>query len=371
MSTASAERPMPDEVSAPALEIADVSHRFGRVLAVDDLSLSLAPGEVVCLLGPSGCGKTTALRLAAGLEDLQHGRIALAGQTVAEPHRAVPPEARSVGLVFQDYALFPHLSVADNVAFGLARLGPSERGAAVDRALGQVGLAGYGGSYPHELSGGQQQRVALARALAPQPRVMLLDEPFSGLDQRLRNEVRDETLHVLKAAGTATLMVTHDPEEAMFMADRIALMHRGRLIQLGAPARLYYHPVSAFAAEFFGDINRIPARVEGRRALTPLGAFAANGVADGTPAEALVRPEAIKLLPPGPTAGGGIAQARVLAARLLGRSSLLHLSVEGDSGGPLHLHALVPGRFLPPPDDTYSIEVDPELAFVFPLSEVT
>ncbi len=354
-----------------ALALDEVSHRYGELLAVDRLSLSLAPGEVVCLLGPSGCGKTTALRLAAGLEELQSGRIAMDGQVVAEPGRAVPPESRSVGLVFQDYALFPHLSVGDNVAFGLRRLGPRERQASVARALGQVGLAGFETAFPHELSGGQQQRVALARALAPQPRVMLLDEPFSGLDQRLRHEVRDETLHVLKEAGTATLMVTHDPEEAMFMADRIALMNRGRLVQVGPPDRLYFHPASAFAAEFFSEVNRLPGRVAGGQVVTPLGFLPADTLADGTPIEVLVRPEAIRLLPPGETAGHGHAAARVIAARLLGRTSLVHLSVETAEGTPLHLHARVPGRFLPANEDAFSLDLDPALVFVFPLSEVT
>ncbi|WP_119165666.1 ABC transporter ATP-binding protein [Algihabitans albus] len=355
----------------PALALEAVSHRFGAVLAVDDLSLDLEPGELVCLLGPSGCGKTTALRLAAGLEELQQGRIAMDGHAVAEPGRGVPPENRSVGLVFQDYALFPHLSVGDNVAFGLRHLAARDRQAAIGRTLKQVGLAGFEDSYPHELSGGQQQRVALARALAPQPRVMLLDEPFSGLDQRLRHDVRDETLHVLEAAGTATLMVTHDPEEAMFMADRIALMDQGRLIQVGAPDRLYFHPVNAFAAEFFGEINRLPGRVEAERVLTPLGPLPAEGLRDGQPVEVLVRPEAIRLLPPGETAGPGYAGAQVIAARLLGRTSLVHLSVEQAEGAPLHLHARIPGRFLPANEDAFSLDLDPALAFVFPLAEAT
>jgi iron(III) transport system ATP-binding protein len=354
-----------------ALALERVSHRFGALLAVDDLSLSLGPGELVCLLGPSGCGKTTALRLAAGLEDLQQGRILMGDRSVAEPGRAVPPEERSVGLVFQDYALFPHLSVADNVAFGLQRLPARERQAAVERALGQVGLAGYGDNFPHELSGGQQQRVALARALAPQPRVMLLDEPFSGLDQRLRQEVRDQTLHVLKAAGTATLMVTHDPEEAMFMADRIALMNRGRLVQLGDPASLYYHPNCAFAAEFFSEVNRLPGEVREGEVATPLGSLPNPGLEAGRPVEVLVRPEAIRLLPPGATAATDHAEARVLAARLIGRASLVHLSAEPPAGERLHLHALVPGRFLPAVDDAFSLQIDPALAFVFPLSGAT
>lgn len=354
-----------------ALALQSISHRFGSVLAVDDLSLELEPGELVCLLGPSGCGKTTALRLAAGLETLQQGRIAMDGRIIAEPGRGVPPEDRSVGLVFQDYALFPHLDVSENIAFGLRHLDAAARQTAIRRALAQVGLTGFDANYPHELSGGQQQRVALARALAPQPRIMLLDEPFSGLDERLRHEVRDETLHVLEAAGTATLMVTHDPEEAMFMADRIALMNQGRLVQVGAPDRLYFHPVDAFAAEFFGEINRLPGRIEDGQVVTPLGKLPAEAPGGGQPVEVLVRPEAIRLLPPGETAGSGHAAARVIAARLLGRSSLVHLSVQQADGEALHLHARVPGRFLPATDDAFSLDLDPALAFVFPMREAT
>ncbi|MDX1709914.1 MAG: ABC transporter ATP-binding protein, partial [Rhodovibrionaceae bacterium] len=240
-----------------ALRLEHVSHAYGDILAVDDLSLSIGAGELVCLLGPSGCGKTTALRVAAGLERLQRGRVVLDGQVVAGEKRDLPPEARSVGLVFQDFALFPHLSVKDNVIFGLKRLGQRERESRALQALSKVGMDDQAEAFPHMLSGGQQQRVALARAMAPEPRVMLLDEPFSGLDARLRHQVRDQTLHVLTQSGATTLMVTHDPEEAMFMADRIALMRGGRLEQVGAPTELYFTPRTAFVAGFFGDINRI------------------------------------------------------------------------------------------------------------------
>jgi len=235
----------------------DVSHAFGPLKAVDGMTLEVERGELVCLLGPSGCGKTTALRVAAGLEHLQQGRVRVNGRTVAEPGRELAPEARGVGLVFQDFALFPHLSVRDNVAFGLRGLDAAERRRRVDRVLAQVDMVEQSGSWPHTLSGGQQQRIALARALAPRPRVMLLDEPFSGLDSSLRNLIRDQTLHVLKESGAATLMVTHDPEEAMFMADRIALMRGGRLVQVGRPTELYFSPADAFVA---GRPGRHPVR---------------------------------------------------------------------------------------------------------------
>lgn len=349
-----------------AFVLEHVSHAFGAKLAVDDVSLSIEREELVCLLGPSGCGKTTALRVAAGLEPLQHGRVLMNGQVMADGTVDIPPERRNVGLVFQDYALFPHLTVLENVAFGLAKTSAAERKAGARAALSQVGMADYAKVYPHHLSGGQQQRVALARALAPKPAVMLLDEPFSGLDRQLRYQVRDEALHVLKQSGAATLMVTHDPEEAMFMADRVALMCDGRIVQVGPPSELYISPLSAFVASFFGEVNRLAGRVEEGRVATPFGALEAKDLASGTAVDVLIRPEALRLesLPAGSAANGAVA--KVLAARMLGRSSLIHLSVAVVGGHDLHLHARVPGRFLPPETAQLAIFLDRSQAFVFP-----
>ncbi len=353
-----------------ALTLEHVSHAFGDVLAVDDLSLSVAPEELVCLLGPSGCGKTTALRIAAGLEPLQRGRVLMADRPVAGDGVEVPPEARSVGLVFQDYALFPHLSVRDNVAFGLIELSAAERRARAAEVLDQVGMDDYAEAYPHRLSGGEQQRVALARALAPQPKVMLLDEPFSGLDVQLRHQVRDETLHVLKQSGAATLMVTHDPEEAMFMADRVALMREGRLIQIGPPAELYVAPQDAFVAGFFGDVNRLQGVARDGRVATPFGSVEAGDLGEGTAVEVLIRPEALKLQPHEPGGAPRDGTARVMAARMLGRSSLIHLSVDAASGLDLHLHARIPGRFLPQEGQILEVELDRSQTFIFPRTKV-
>jgi len=350
-----------------ALTLEQVSHAYGAVEAVRDVSLTLAPGELVCLLGPSGCGKTTVLRLTAGLEDLQKGRVLIDGHVVADGRRQEPPEARNVGLMFQDYALFPHLSAVGNVEFGLRRLASSDRRARAAAALQQVGMGSQVDAYPHTLSGGQQQRVALARALAPEPHIMLLDEPFSGLDVRLRNQIRDDALHVLKSSGAATLMVTHDPEEAMFMADRIAVMREGRILQVGPPDELYYAPTDAYVAGFFGDINRLQACVSGGRVATVLGDVAAGGFPEGLEVEVLIRPEALKL-DPAATAGSGTERsgtARVIAARLLGRTSLVHLSVDGAEGEDLHLHARVPGRFLPEENALVSVQLDRSQTFVF------
>ncbi len=355
----------------PALLLDHVSHAYDDLLAVADLDLPVQQGELVCLLGPSGCGKTTALRLAAGLERLQVGRVIMDGRIVADAARDVPPEQRNVGLVFQDYALFPHLSVLENVVFGLRGLPATERKPRAIEALELVGMAGAAESFPHTLSGGQQQRVALARALAPKPKVMLLDEPFSGLDSQLRNQVRDQTLHVLQESGMTSLIVTHDPEEAMFMADKIALMRQGRLVQMGAPAELYFSPLDAFVATFFGDINRFDGVVRSDCVATPLGRVAAKGLLDGTRVEILIRPEALHLSLCRAAADPVAASARVMAARLLGRTSLVHLSIDGPNGQRHHLHSRMPGRFLPAPDEPVAIDLDPAQTFVFPVESPT
>jgi len=353
------------------LELDHIRHRYPGASAgpraVDDVSLAVSANEVVCLLGPSGCGKSTLLRIAAGLEAVQEGSVRMGGHLVADPVAGVwtPPERRQVGLVFQDSALFPHLSVLRNVTFGLDRLRPPERDARARALLGQLHMSDYADAYPHMLSGGQQQRVALARALAPAPALMLLDEPFSSLDARLRDQIRDDTLHILKSSGAGTLMVTHDPEEAMFMADRIALMRQGRIVQAGSPEDLYCRPVEPFVVRFFGDVNALGGVVRERRVATPAGPVAAPGLAEGTAVTVMIRPEALKVarVLDEPVRG---EPARVVAARLLGRSSLLHLRVREAGGSELHLHARIPGVFLPAPGQAVELALDDSQVFVFP-----
>ncbi|WP_420405041.1 ABC transporter ATP-binding protein [Nisaea sp.] len=349
------------------LRLEGITHRFDRVPVVDDLTLEIGAGEVVCLLGPSGCGKTTALRLAAGLEQLQTGRVLMGEREVAVPGSQIPPERRGIGLVFQDYALFPHLSVADNVSFGLSELPKARRREKALTELRRVGMEGAAEKFPHELSGGQQQRVALARALAPNPRIILLDEPYSGLDTALRSQVRDDVLHLLKESGAATLMVTHDAEEAMFMADRIAVMRDGRIVQEGSPHTLYCYPNSAFVAGFFGEVNAFSGRVEDGQVLTPIGPVRAEGLQDGDEVTVVARPEGLRVTTL--QAGESDYTARVMQARLLGRSSLIHLHVhsgENGSGIEWHFHSRMPGIFLPETGTRLRIELDQGQIFVFP-----
>jgi iron(III) transport system ATP-binding protein len=340
-----------------------VSHRFGDLVAVDGVDLRVESGELVCLLGPSGCGKSTILRLAAGLERLQQGRVLIADREVASTTTNLPPEERGVGLVFQDYALFPHLKVLDNVAFGLDRLAPAERRKSALEMLERVGMAVNADTYPHTLSGGEQQRVALARALAPRPGLMLMDEPFSDLDIRLRDHIRDETLDLVKAQGISTLLVTHDPEEAMRMADRIALMRKGRIVQEGTPGQLYSQPADAFAAGFFGEINILEGIVEAKHVVTPLGEVAANGLAEGSRVAVFVRPEGLAVAP----ADDREATATVALARPLGPFSLVSLRL--DVGGAA-LESRLPVSVPPPEGARVRITLDSTKAFVFPRDEV-
>ncbi|MHB2166255.1 ABC transporter ATP-binding protein [Alsobacter sp. R-9] len=304
------------------LRLQGVTHGYGAVTVLRDIDLDVEPGEVVCLLGQSGCGKTTLLRLAAGVEAPLQGSIFLDGREVAG-RQFVPPEERGVGLMFQDYALFPHLTVRQNVLFGLRQLSAADAQTAAGRALSRVGLEGRGDAYPHMLSGGEQQRVALARAVAPRPGVILMDEPFSNLDRRMRDAVREETVALLREMGATTIIVTHDPEEAMRIADRVVLMRAGRIVQAGPAVDLYRRPVDLAAARFFCDFNEVDAVVRAGRADSPLGVFPAPGLPDG-PGVVCVRPQAIRL-----RAAGFCLPGRVLSRRFLGEVDLLELAVQG------------------------------------------
>ena len=351
------------------LDVAGITRVIGGRRVVDELTLEIAPGQVTCLLGPSGCGKSTTLRIIAGVERQDAGSIRVDGRLISGSGTHLPPEERGIGLMFQDFALFPHLDVARNVAFGLAgrREGNGER---VRALLQVVGMARYLTAYPHELSGGEQQRVALARALAPRPRIMLMDEPFSGLDDRLRDEIRDETLAVLKAEGTAVLLVTHEPSEAMRMADEIALMRDGRIVQRGAPYTVYNNPVDLAAAAFFSDVNVIRGQVRGALTETAFGQFLAPGLTDGTEVDIAIRPHHVKIdfdragRGPNPTPQDGVpARGVVERARFLGGESLIEFRMDYDSSV---MRATVPSVFLPKKGTPLWLMIRRDRCFVFP-----
>lgn len=280
-----------------ALECRNLKKAFGRVLAVKSVSFALERGQFMALLGPSGCGKTTVLRMIAGLETPDAGEIHLDGREVSGRSAFVPPNRRRVGMVFQDYALFPHMTVGQNIAYGLRNHRASTQGR-VAEMLDLAGLQGLDGRYPHELSGGQQQRVALARALAPQPDLLLLDEPFSNLDVALRTQVREEAQRILQDAQVSVILVTHDQEEAMSLASQLGLMHEGTLIQLGPPREIYEHPVSLWAARFLGDANLLRGEAQGATARTALGEISLEQPRQG-PVDVLIRPEHVRLDAPG------------------------------------------------------------------------
>ena len=349
------------------LTVHNLSHQFDGIPVVRDVSLTAGPGEVVCLLGPSGCGKTTLLRVAAGLEKLQQGQVLIDDTVVADAARGLflPPEKRGIGLMFQDYALFPHLTVRENIQFGVGAA-TAERRTWIEHALGMMDLTAYAGSFPHTLSGGQQQRVALLRALAPNPRALFLDEPFSGLDVTRRAQVRQQTLGVLKSAGVATLMVTHDPEEAMFMADRILVMNMGRVVQDGTPVETYFEPADAFVAGFLGPINRLAGRVAGGTVETPLGTFAAGGFNEGSRVDVLIRPEGLRLAP---SNGGSETPAfEVISARPLGAASLVSFTMPQADGSSRSIEARVPGVFLPDPGSLVTVGVNESDVHLFAAS---
>jgi iron(III) transport system ATP-binding protein len=312
---------------AARLTLEGVSRRFGRVTALDDVDLDIAPGEIVALLGHSGCGKTTLLRIAAGVEAPSAGRVLVDGREVASASAFVPPEQRSIGLMFQDYALFPHLSILRNVMFGLTALDRKTREQEARAALARVGLAHLAESYPHEASGGEQQRVALARAIVPRPGILLMDEPFSGLDSRLRDAVRADTLSVLRETGATALVVTHDPQEAMQISDRIVLMRGGRVVQGGTARDLYDRPESLFVARFFSHLNELEGSVLSGSAITRIGAFAAPGFADGRAVVVAIRPPGVRLATASELAAG--IPGRVISRHFLGEADLFDVAVEG------------------------------------------
>ncbi len=331
------------------LEARGITRRYGARAVVEDVSLSLGPGEITALLGGSGAGKSTLLRLLAGLEPVEAGEIRLGDRVLSLPGRTLPPEQRRIGLIFQDFALFPHLTAERNVAFGLKHLPRLEATARIDHWIGLLGLTRRAGAYPHELSGGEQQRVAIARALAPQPDAILMDEPFSGLDPALSGSVREAALAAVRSAGIPALMVTHDPAEALESADRIAILSAGRLLQSGTPDDVYRRPTSLAAARALGSVNIMPC------ALLPV---AWQALAPGSGALFGCRPEAVQIAPASPV------RLVVTSRRLTG--PLIRLTLEGQG---LQLNALVPHANAPAMGTETGVNLDPELAFTFASGE--
>ena len=320
----------------PVLSLSDVTKAFGPETAVDDVSLDVRSGELLTFLGPSGCGKTTTLRTIAGLEAPTEGRILLGDEVVAGDGAFVPPEQRDVGIVFQNFALFPHLSVRENIAFGLTDADAAESEARVDELLELVEMTDHGEKTPDQLSGGQKQRVALARSLAPEPEVLLLDEPFSNLDVRLRVEMREEVRRILKEAGVTAVSVTHDQEEALSISDRVAVMNDGNIEQVGRPESVFERPESKFVASFLGRASFLEGELRDGKVDTGIGRFDAvtlegyDTVYDGAPVDVLVRPDDLRATPASPELADGVVTSR----QYVGPSFVYR--VELDSGEAVH-----------------------------------
>lgn len=351
--------------NAAALELDGVSLAYPSTLersaGVHGIKLTVNDGEIIALLGPSGCGKTTTLRLIAGLERPDAGEVMLRGRVVSSNRRFVPAERRHIGFVFQDFALFPHLTVLENVSFGLRHLRQGARRARALEVLGEVGLADRADDYPNVLSGGQKQRVALARAIAPEPSILLLDEPFSGLDASLRQSLRAEMVQILRRVGCTAILVTHDAEEAMFMADRIVLLRDGVIEQVGAPDELYHHPKTAFVAAFFGEVNRFSAVVRKGECWTPAGLIETPDIPCGTLVEVVVRPEDL-MVESGPATCGRCNGGSIALRRPLGQSTLYQVAVDDDQR---QITARAPQQHRLAEGETVNVSVTPGHAMVF------
>jgi iron(III) transport system ATP-binding protein len=336
----------------------NVSKYFAGNPAVLRLTVGIGKGEFFSLLGPSGCGKTTTLRLIAGLERPDEGAVSIGKEVVASADTWVSPEKRGIGIVFQDYALFPHMTVAQNVAFGLKGCRREQIRPRVKEMLELTGLAGLTGRYPHELSGGQRQRVALARSLAPSPRVILLDEPFSNLDADLREELRRETKRILKEQGATTILVTHDQEEAFSLSDRVGVLQGGTLAQLGSPAEIYHQPHSKFVADFVGKADFIDGTVEGGVVHSAFGSFPLNGRPDCgiSQVELMIRPDDVDFVL------DAAGQATITEARFLGASVLYQLRFADG----MAIHAIRPSAEPAPVGSRVHVKVDASHIVIFP-----
>ena len=345
------------------LDVKQLSHSFGQKEALTNLNFSIENNSIVSVLGPSGCGKTTLIRLIAGLEQIQTGEIFLEESLVANKNLNVPPEKRPISYVFQDFALFPHMTVLENVSFAAGS--KSNKKQLIDQVIHLAKVENFLEKYPHSLSGGEQQRVALARSIAVQPKLLLLDEPFSDLDINLKREIIDDTLHLINSLESSAIVVTHNAEEAMFLSDAILVMEKGKLIQIGTPHDIYFKPSNLYVASLFGETNIFQSKVEDNTCLTPLGRIKTSNLSNNQDVDVVVRPEAIKLnLEKSPllNPNSGV----VVDSKFLGNSAIIHMTVNDEKNNKHHIHSKVMGNFLPPQASSVSVTLDEEHVFIFP-----
>ena len=345
------------------LDVKQLSHFFGEKEALTNLNFSIDHNSIVSVLGPSGCGKTTLIRLIAGLEQIQNGEIFLEKSLVANKNLNVPPEKRSISYVFQDFALFPHMTVLENISFAAGS--KSNKKQLIDQVINLSKVENFLDKYPHSLSGGEQQRVALARSIAVQPKLLLLDEPFSDLDINLKREIIDDTLHLINSLESSAIVVTHNAEEAMFLSDTILVMEKGKLLQIGTPHEIYFKPSNLYVASLFGETNIFQSKVIDNACLTPLGRIKVSNLSNNQDVDVVIRPEAIKLnLEKSPllNPNSGV----VVDSKFLGNSAIIHMTVNDERNNKHHIHSKVMGNFLPPPASSVSVTLDEDHVFIFP-----
>ena len=346
-----------------ALNIKNLNYKIKQQTILKDISLSLETNKIACVLGPSGCGKTTLLKLIAGLEKIQEGEIYMRNNIVSSSNTHLDTGKRNIGFLFQDYALFPHLTVEQNLKFAMKKNNNQEIG----EITKLIKLSNAENKYPHELSGGEQQRVALARSIISQPNLLLLDEPFSSLDLSLKEEIRDDTLHLLQKFNISVIVVTHDPFEAMFISNQIHIMQKdGSIVQSGTPRDLYNKPSNSYVAEIFGETNKFKGTVQNSKINTPIGDFPVPTNLNSKEVEIIIRPQAVKLSEEETPVNG--IKGTVMASKLMGSFSFIHLSVLDKNNKILHVHSHMPPTFIPKQAAAVSIEVDNKQIFIFPIN---
>ena len=345
------------------LDVKNLHHSYGEIEALNNLNFSIKNSSIVSVLGPSGCGKTTLIRVIAGLESVQKGEIFIEDTIVANNQLNTPPEKRPISYVFQDFALFPHMTVLENISFAAGSRKNKKQ--LIDQVIQLAKVDNFLQKYPHSLSGGEQQRVALARSIAVQPKLLLLDEPFSDLDINLKREIIDDTLHLINSLESSALVVTHNAEEAMFLSDMIIVMDQGKIVQVGTPNQIYFHPVNQYVASLFGETNIFQTTVQNNQCNTPLGTIEVNNLKDNQIVNVVIRPEAIKLSQeksPLLNPNTGV----VVDSKFLGNSAIIHMTVNDQFNQKHHIHSKVLGNFLPPAASSVSITIDKSHIFIFP-----
>ena len=344
------------------LDVRNLTHYFDNIKALDDISFKIEDNSIISILGPSGCGKTTLIRLISGLEEIQEGKIYLHDNLVSHKKINLPPEERSISYVFQDFALFPHMTVLENISF--AASSQKNKRQLIEQVIALAKIENFLTKYPHQLSGGEQQRVALARSIAVQPKLLLLDEPFSDLNTSLKKEIIDDTLHLIKSLESSAIIVTHNAEEAMFLSDQIIVINNGSIVQVGTPYDIFYNPKNSYVASLFGEINLYSTKVFDGYCSTPIGTIKALDFANGDNVDIVIRPEALilnKEKSPLISEVNGI----VVDSKFIGNYAIVHMTVSDSIGEKFHMHSKVSGDFLPEAASSVSIELDTRHIFIF------